>query len=94
MDISITMTEAEAKALSYNHTDFNFYLSSIATGQTNLAVDEIAKICLEKCLETNTQIPGSKDVMVDLAFERGWVKAAADRQAEAEAAAAAMQSGA
>ena len=91
MDVSITMTEAEAKALSYSHTDFDFYLSSIAAGQVNLAVDEIAKIAIDKCLETGTQIPGSKDEMVDLAFAQGWVKTAAERQAEAEAAAAAMQ---
>jgi hypothetical protein len=40
-------------------------------------------------LETSTQIPGSKDEMVALAFAQGWVKTAAVRQAEFEAEAAA-----
>lgn len=82
MHISITTTEAEALALSYKHTDFDFYLSSVAQGQVNLAVDEIAKITVEQCIATGTPIPNSKDEMVALAFVQGWVKSAADRMAE------------
>jgi hypothetical protein len=93
MDISITTTEAENLALSYSHTDFEFYLTSVAQGQVNLAVEEIAKIAIDKCLETDTPVPGSKAEMVALAFAQGWVKTAAARQEEAEAAAAAMAAG-
>ena len=91
MDISITATDTEALALSYAHTDFDFYMSSVAQGQVNLAIDEIAKIAIDKCLETGTPVPGSKPELVVLAFAQGWVKTAADRQAEAEAAAQVMQ---
>ncbi len=44
-----------------------------------VSIDEICQICVEKCLETGTQIPGSKDAMVNLAFQMGWVVAAKDR---------------
>jgi hypothetical protein len=43
-----------------------------------IAIEDIVKICVEKCLENNIQIPGSKDAMVELAFESGWVLSAKD----------------
>jgi len=39
---------------------------------------------VEKCLENNIQIPTSKSDVVKLAFERGWVKSAAQINKEME----------
>jgi hypothetical protein len=36
-------------------------------------------IAVQKCLETNTQIPGSKDDIVKLAFDMGWVLSGEER---------------
>ena len=80
MQITITLTDEQVQALTYNHIDFEFYLNSITVGQVGVAVDEVSKICIEKCLETGTQIPSSKTDMVALAFANGWVKTAVDRQ--------------
>jgi hypothetical protein len=57
----------------------------MAHERCRIAIDEIVAITVQKCLETNTQIPGSKDEMVELAFAQGWVKTAAQRNAEYEA---------
>ena len=86
---NITLTIAEDKALSYVAFNQQDWIDNFAHERCRVAIDEIVAITVQKCLETGTQIPGSKDEMVDLAFAQGWVKTAAQRQAEAEAEAAA-----
>jgi hypothetical protein len=80
---TITLSAAEDKALSYAAMSQQEWIDNAVHERCRIAIDEIVQITVAKCLETGTQIPSSKDAMVDLAFERGWVKSAADRQAEA-----------
>lgn len=82
---TITLSVAEDKALSYAALSQNDWIQNAIHERCRVAIEEIVAITVQKCLETNTTIPGSKDAMVDLAFEKGWVKTAAQRQAEAEA---------
>lgn len=82
---SITLTNAEDRALSVAATSQNDWIQNAVHDRCRIAIEEIVGITVQKCLETNTPIPGSKDAMVELAFEKGWVKTAAERQAEAEA---------
>jgi hypothetical protein len=91
MDYTTTLTAAEDKALSYAAFSQQDWIDNAVHERCRIAIDEIVQVTVAKCLETGTQIPGSRDEMVDLAFAQGWVKSAADRQAEAEAAAQAMQ---
>jgi hypothetical protein len=91
MDYTTTLTAAEDKALSHAAFSQQDWIDNAVHERCRIAIDEIVQVTVAKCLETGTQIPGSKDEMVDLAFAQGWVKTAADRQAEAEAAAQAMQ---
>jgi hypothetical protein len=91
MDYTTTLTAAEDKALSYAAFSQQDWIDNAVHERARIAIDEIVQVTVAKCLETGTQIPGSKDEMVDLAFAQGWVKTAADRQAEAEAAAQVMQ---
>ena len=91
MNYTITLSAAEDKALSYAAMSQQDWIDNAVHERCRLAIDEIVQITVAKCLETGTQVPGSKDAMVDLAFAQGWVKTAAERQAEAEAAAAAMR---
>jgi hypothetical protein len=90
---TITLTEAENKALSYAALSQQEWIDNAVHERCRLAIEEIVALTVQKCLETNTQIPGSKDAMVELAFTQGWVKTAAQRQAEAEAEAAAIAAG-
>jgi len=80
---TITLSAAEDKALSYAAMSQQEWIDNAVHERCRIAIDEIVQITVAKCLETGTQIPSSKDAMVDLAFEQGWVKSAADRQAEA-----------
>ena len=91
MNYQIILTDAEDKALSYAAFSQDEWIQNAVHERCRIAIDEIVAITVQKCLETGTQIPGSKDEMVELAFAEGWVKSAAERQAEAEAAALAAQ---
>lgn len=83
---TVTLSAAEDAALSYVAFSQQDWIDNAVHERCRIAIEEIVQITVQKCLETNTQIPGSKEEMVALAFEKGWVKSAAERQAEAEAA--------
>ena len=89
MNYQITLTAAEDAALAYAALSQQDWIDNAIHERCRVAIEEIVGITVQKCLETGTQIPGSKDEMVGLAFQRGWVKTAEQRQAEAEAEAAA-----
>lgn len=82
---TINLSSAEDKALSFAALSQNEWIQNAIHERCRVAIEEIVGITVQKCLETNTSIPGSKDAMVDLAFEKGWVKTAAERQAEIKA---------
>jgi hypothetical protein len=88
---TLTLSTAEDKALAFAAVSQNEWIQNVVQTRCNAAVDEIVALTVQKCLETNTPIPGSKDAMVDLAFAQGWVKTAAQRQAEVMAELAARQ---
>lgn len=85
MNYTITLTAAEDAALAYAALSQDDWIQNAVHERCRIAIDDISKICVEQCLANNIQIPGSKEAMVALAFEQGWVKTAAERQAEAEA---------
>lgn len=91
VNYTITLTAAEDAALSYIALSQQEWVDNVVHERARIAIDEIVAITVQKCLETNTQIPGSKDAIVELAFEQGWVKTVADRNAELDAIAAAQQ---
>jgi hypothetical protein len=87
---TITLTAAEDAALSFAAYSQDSWIQHAVHDRCRVATDEIVKIVVAKCLETQQPIPNSKDLMVELAFTNGWVKTAAQRQAEIEAEAAAL----
>lgn len=89
MNYNIALTPAEDAALSYAALDQNDWIQNSVHERCRVAIEEIVGIAVQKCLESNIQVPGTKEDIVALAFEREWVKTAAQRQADAEARAAA-----
>lgn len=75
---TITLTDAEDKAFSYVAYSQQEWIDNAVHERCRLAIEDIVKITVEKCLETGVQIPSTKDAMVELAFAEGWVIAAAD----------------
>jgi hypothetical protein len=76
---TVNYSNTENLAMSYVAADVDEWIQNAAHERARIAIEEIVRITVAKCLETNTQIPGSKDAMVELAFEQGWVISAADR---------------
>ena len=91
MDYTITLSVAEDKALSYAAFSQQDWIDNAVHERARIAIDEIVGIFVQYCLDNNMAMPTSRKEMVEAAFDMGIVKTAADRQAEAEAAAQAMQ---
>jgi len=84
MDFTVTLTDAEHKALAFVALDPAQWIDSAAHERCRVAMDEIVQICVAKCLEAGVPIPGSKDAMVELAYAQGWIETAEQRQAMAQ----------
>ena len=82
MDYTVTLTTAQDQALSYVAASQQDWIDNAVTNRARIAIDEIVAICVQQCLDTGTQIPSSKDDMVTLAFEQGWVKTAEQQNEE------------
>lgn len=81
---TITLSAAEDAALAYVAFDQQDWIDNAVHERARIAIEEIVSLTVQKCLETGTQIPSSKDAIVELAFAQGWVRTAAQRQAEAQ----------
>jgi hypothetical protein len=88
---TINLSAAEDAALSYAALSQQDWIDNAVHERCRIAIEDIVALTVQKCLDTNTPIPGSKDAMVTLAFEQGWVKTSEQRQAETEAARLAEQ---
>lgn len=82
MDYTVTLTEAENKSLGYVAFSQQEWIDNAIHQRCSIAIDAIVQLTVQKCLESNIQIPSSKDDMVELAFAQGWVGLAADKTSE------------
>lgn len=80
---TINYNETEDMAMQYAAASVDEWIQNAAHERARIAIDEIVQLTVQKCLENNIQIPSSKEEIVALAFEEGWVKTAAERNAEA-----------
>jgi hypothetical protein len=74
MNYTITLTNTEKLAMEYIALNPQEWVENLVKERARIAIDEIVKIAIEKFLEVNETIPGSKDEIVAAAFENGWVK--------------------
>jgi hypothetical protein len=79
---TVTLTEVEDMALSYETHDQQGWIDNAVHNRCRIAIDDIAKIAVEKCFEQNIQVPATKELTVQLAFEQGWVKTVTKRISE------------
>ena len=84
MKYTITLTDAEDKALSYASASQQDWIDNVVHNRCKIAIDEIVKIYTERALDEGVQIPASRELIVADAFTRGWVKTAQQRNEEAE----------
>lgn len=90
-NITITLTDTQMKGLEYAALSPQEWAENAVTERARIANDEIVNLTVQYCLDNSVQVPATREDIVAYAFANGVVKTAAERQAEAEAAAAAMQ---
>lgn len=86
-NITITLTDTQLKGLEYVANTPQDWAENAVTNRAKIANDEIVQLYTDRALDENVQIPATRELIVADAFTRGWVKTAAQRQADAEAAA-------
>ena len=81
MEFTITLTDAEAKALSYVALSPQAWADNAVKERARVAIDEIFQMEVRRMLEdpNTTEIPADRDAVVLAAN----IKSAAERQAEA-----------
>ena len=83
MDYTITLTEAETKAMEYIAADVHDWIDNAAHNRARIAIDEICDLYVKHKLENNEAITATnKSDMVLAAYEEGLVKTAAQRNEE------------
>ena len=87
---TITLSEAENKALSYATLAQQDWIDNAVHERCRVAIDEIVQLAVTHFLAVGEPIPATREAIVERAFELGLVKTAAQRKAEAEAEAAAQ----
>jgi glycine cleavage system H lipoate-binding protein len=73
MNYTVTLTETEKSAMEYIAYEPQEWVENVVKERARIAIDEIVKIAVEKFLEINESIPGSKDEIVSQAYSRGWI---------------------
>ena len=80
MDYTVTLTEAQRKALEYIALDASQWINNAAISRSNNAVDEICAIYTNHKLDNNEAITVvGKDAMVLAAYSEGLIQSAAAR---------------
>ena len=84
MDYKITLTDTEDKALAYAALSQQDWIDNVVHNRCRIAIDEIVKVAVDNFLAAGESMPGDKNEFVNIAFERGWVKTAEQRNIEAQ----------
>jgi hypothetical protein len=79
MNYTITLTETEKLGMEYVAYDPQDWVENAMKERARIAIDEIVKIAVEKFLEQNQSIPGSKEEIVAAAYSNGWIDKVRDR---------------
>ena len=81
---TITLTDIEEKAFTYLSIDQITWITDAFQNRALVAINEIVNIYTKRALDEGVQIHATRELIVDDAFTRGWVKTAQQRNEEAE----------
>jgi hypothetical protein len=74
MNYTITLTLSENTALEYVAASQQEWIDNVIHERCRIAIDEIVALAVERCLAAGIQLPGSKDEIVLLAKNQGWLE--------------------
>lgn len=80
----ISVSEAEDLALSHIAYSSETWVNDFVHERARVAMDDIVSIAVQKCLQENIQIPGTKEEIVSLAFSKKWIETAKERTDNSE----------
>ena len=83
-DITVTLTDTQLKGLEYAAVSPQEWAENALTNRARIANDEIIQMYTNRALDEGVAIPATRELIVADAFTRGWVKTAAQVEAEAE----------
>ncbi len=83
--IQIELTDTQFKGLEYAALSPTEWAENAVTNRARIANDEIVDITVKHCLDNGIQVPATRELIVDYAFDNDIVKTAAELNAEAQA---------
>ena len=76
MDYTITLTDTEKAAMEYIAYDPQEWIENAFKERARIAIEDIVKLAVNKFLEANQTIPGSREEIVAAAYSNGWIQTA------------------
>jgi hypothetical protein len=76
MDYTITLTDTEKAAMEYVAYNPQDWVENVFKERARIAIEDIVKLAVNKFLEANQTIPGSREEIVAAAYSNGWVQTA------------------
>ena len=74
---TVTLTTAEDLALSHVAANQQAWIDNVVKERARVAINDIVTLAVAKYLDANISIPATREEIVQDAFDRGWVTAAA-----------------
>jgi len=74
---TVTLTTAEDLALSHVAADQQTWIDNAVHERARIAINDIVNLAVQRYLNENISIPATREEIVQDAFDRGWVTAAA-----------------
>jgi hypothetical protein len=71
---TLNLTPSENTALGYVAASPQEWIDNAVHNRCRIAIDEIVALSVERCLAAGIQLPGSKDEIVLLAKNQGWLE--------------------
>ena len=74
---TVTLTTAEDLALSHVAANQQAWIDNVVKDRARVAINDIVTLAVAKYLDQEISIPATREEIVQDAFDRGWVTAAA-----------------
>jgi hypothetical protein len=74
---TVTLTNAENLALTQVAASPQAWIDNVVKERARVAINDIVTLAVAKYLDANISIPATREEIVQDAFDRGWVTAAA-----------------
>lgn len=79
INYNVSLTESEDLAMKYVATDVDEWIENAVKSRALIAIDEIVNLAVQKCMSLGIQVPLTKEETVALAYEKNWIKTAAEQ---------------